>query len=109
MREELVLFMKVRVSIPVDLRIPTAGEFHIDKQTSSDQQPAEWENVVLASGVTGGDYLADLEPGIYQKSISAVGALPGFASTFEITPEGRYIDEAGQTFKIDEDGTLLQQ
>lgn len=101
--------MKVRVSIPVDLRLPEAGEFRIDQQVSSDRQDPGWKNVVLASGVTGGDYLADLEPGIYQKSISAIGALPGFASTFQITPDGQYIDEAAQTFKIGEDGTLIQQ
>ncbi|GHO89243.1 hypothetical protein [Dictyobacter formicarum] len=101
--------MKVRVNIPVDLRLPAAGEFRIDRQASSNQQDASWKNVVLASGVTGGDYLADLEPGIYQKSISAIGAQPGFASTFQITPDGQYIDEAAQIFKIGEDGTLIQQ
>ncbi|GLV60428.1 hypothetical protein KDH_72470 [Dictyobacter sp. S3.2.2.5] len=100
--------MKVRVSIPVDLRLTEPGEFRIDQQVSSDQQDVSWKSVVQVSGVTGGEYVVDLEPGIYQKSISAMGAQPSFASAFQVTPDNHYIDEASQIFKIDEDGTLVQ-
>jgi hypothetical protein len=31
------------------------------------------------------------------------------SSTFQITPDARYIDQAGSMFSIVEDGTLLEQ
>ena len=101
--------MKVRIEIPIDLRLHNKGVFRIRKQLTSSEEGAAWETVASADGVGGGTYLADLEPGQYQKALEAATGQLSTSSTFKITSDARYIDEAGKTFTIAEDGTLLEQ
>jgi hypothetical protein len=68
-----------------------------------------WETVSSTDAISGGTYLADLEPGQYQKVLEAANGQLSTSSTFKITPDARYIDEAGKMFTIAEDGTLLEQ
>jgi hypothetical protein len=101
--------MKVRIEIPIDLRLHNQGVFRISKQLTSSGERTAWETVATTSAISGGTYLADLEPGQYQKVLEASNGQFIASSTFTITPDAKYIDEAGERFPIAEDGTLLEQ
>jgi hypothetical protein len=101
--------MKIRVEIPIDLRLHNQGVFRIRKQlTASSGEGTAWETVCETSAISGGTCLADLEPGQYQKVLEASNGQFVASSMFTITPDARYIDEAGKVFPIAEDGTLLE-
>jgi hypothetical protein len=101
--------MKVRIDIPLDLRLHTQGVFRVRKQLTSSGEGTAWETVATTSAISAGTYLADLEAGQYQKVLEATNGQFITSSTFEITPDAKYIDEAGKMFPIAEDGTLLEQ
>ena len=101
--------MKVRIEIPIDLRLYNQGVFRISKHLPSSGEGTAWETVVSTDAISGGTYLADLEPGQYQKVLEGANRQFISSSTFTITPDARYIDEAGKVFTIAEDGTLLEQ
>ena len=98
--------MKVRIDIPVDLRLNNRVRFLLSKQN---QKEASWETLYSATMASGGEYFADLEPGRYQKTLEATSGQHAFSSTFEITSDGHYIDETGNAYTIAEDGTLIQE
>lgn len=98
--------MKVYIDIPIDLRLHNQGVFRISKQIASS---GDWETVATISPISGGTYLADLEPGQYQKALEAVNGQFVTFSAFKITQDGKYIDEGGTIFTIAEDGTLLER
>jgi hypothetical protein len=98
--------MKVCIDIPVDLRLHNQGVFRISKQLTSS---GAWETVVSTGPISGGTYLADLEPGLYQKVLETANGQFVTFSTFKITQDAKYIDEEGTIFTIAEDGTLLKQ
>ena len=106
--QERVL-MKVHIEIPIDLRLHNMGVFRIRKQLTSSGEGTAWETVAFTDAISGGTYLADLEPGQYQKVLEATDGQFTTSSTFKITQDARYIDEAGKLFTIAEDGTLLEQ
>jgi hypothetical protein len=87
----------------------TQGVFHISKRLTSSEEGTEWEIVSSTDAISAGTYLADLEPGQYQKALEAANGQFITSSTFQITPDARYIDETGKLFAIAEDGTLLEQ
>jgi hypothetical protein len=99
--------MKVRISIPIDLRVPTTREFRVSKQVPDTDGGTSWKTVFSANALSGGEYLADLEPGRYQKTLATTDSFPTFSSIFEITTDRKYIDEEGNTFQISEDGELV--
>ncbi len=101
--------MKVRIEIPIDLRLHNQGVFRISKQFTPSGEGTAWETVCFTDAISGGTYLADLEPGQYQNVLEASNGQFIASSTFTITPDARYIDEAGKIFTITEDGTLLEQ
>jgi len=101
--------MKVRITIPMELRLHNQGVFHIRKQLTSSEEGTEWEIVSSTDAISAGTYLADLEPGQYQKVLEAANGQFITSSTFQITPDAKYIDQAGKMFPIAEDGTLLEQ
>ncbi len=100
--------MKVRIDIPLDLRLHNKGVFRIRKQLTSSGEGTAWETVASTDALSAGTYLADLEPGQYQKVLEATTGQFITSSTFQITPDAKYIDEAGKMFTIAEDGTLLE-
>ncbi|GCE28648.1 hypothetical protein KDA_41320 [Dictyobacter alpinus] len=100
--------MKIKISVPAVLNPQHSGMFRIDQQESASTESVRWQNVVSVSGLVGGDYLADLEPGFYQKSIGDEGGLPTFSTTFEITSEGNYVDAEGNIFQVDEEGNISE-
>ena len=101
--------MKVRITIPIELRLHDKGVFHISKQLTSSEEGTDWEIVFSTDAISAGTYLADLEPGQYQKVLEAANGQFITSSTFQITPDAKYIDQAGKMFPIAEDGTLLEQ
>ena len=101
--------MKVRIDIPIDLRLHNKGVFRISKQATSSGEETAWETVAETDAISAVTYLADLEPGQYQKVLEGANRQFISSSTFTITPDARYIDEAGKVFTIAEDGTLLEQ
>ena len=101
--------MKVRIEIPIDLRLHNQGVFRLSKQPPSSEERTAWETVASTEAISGGTYLADLEPGQYQKVLTGANRQFISSSVFTITPDARYIDEAGEVFTIAEDGTLLEQ
>ena len=101
--------MKVRIDIPIDLRLHNKGVFRISKQLTSSGEGTAWETVYFTDAKGRIQYLADLEPGQYQKVLEATTGQFITSSTFKITPDAKYIDEAGKMFTIAEDGTLLEQ
>lgn len=101
--------MKVYIDIPIDLRLHNNGVFSISKQLTSSGEETAWGTVASVGAISGGTYLADLEPGQYQKVLEAANGQFSTFSTFRITQDAKYIDEAGQMFTIAEDGTLLEQ
>ncbi len=101
--------MKVRIEIPFDLGLHYKGVFRISKQLTSSGEGTAWETVASTDAISAVTYLADLEPGQYQKVLEAATGQFITSSTFEITPDAKYIDEAGKMFTIAEDGTLLEQ
>jgi hypothetical protein len=107
-KKERVL-MKVCITIPLELGLHNSGVFQIRKQFTSSEEGTEWELVSTTSAISAGTYLADLEPGRYQKELEAATGQFITSSTFQITPDARYIDQAGTMFAIAEDGTLLEQ
>jgi hypothetical protein len=106
--QERVL-MKVRIEIPIDLRLHNKRVFRISKQLTSSGEATAWETVCSTDAISGGTYLADLEPGQYQKVLETTTGQFLASSTFKITADAKYIDEAGKIFTIAEDGTLLEQ
>jgi hypothetical protein len=101
--------MKVRIHIPTDLRLHNNGVFRISKQLTSSGEGTAWETVYSTDAISAGTYLADLEPGQYQKVLEATNGQLSNSSTFKITQDGRYIDETENIFTIAEDGTLIEQ
>jgi hypothetical protein len=101
--------MKVRIEIPIDLHLHNQGVFRISKHLPSSEERTAWETVASTDAISGGTYLADLEPGQYQKVLEGANRQFISSSTFTITSDARYIDEAGEVFTIAEDGTLLEQ
>ena len=101
--------MKVRIDIPIDLRLHNKGFFRISKQLTSSGEGTAWETVASTDAISAVTYLADLEPGQYQKVLEATTGQFIASSTFKITPDAKYIDETGNIFTIAEDGTLLEQ
>ena len=101
--------MKVRITIPIELSLHNQGVFHISKQLTSPEEGTEWEIVSSTDAISAGTYLADLEPGQYQKALEAANGQFITSSTFQITPDAKYIDQAGKMFPIAEDGTLLDR
>ena len=101
--------MKVRINIPIELRLHNKGVFRISKQLTSSEEGTDWEIVCSTDAISAGTYLADLEPGQYQKVLETTTGQFLASSTFKITPDSKYIDEAGKIFTIVEDGTLLEQ
>jgi hypothetical protein len=99
--------MKVCISIPIDLRLHNTGEFSVNKQISEPDGGVAWETVFSTNAVSGGEYLATLEPGRYQKVLGPVNGVPTFSSVFEIVSNNTYIDEEGTVFKIMDDGKLI--
>ncbi|HLZ58881.1 MAG TPA: hypothetical protein VKR06_18215 [Ktedonosporobacter sp.] len=97
--------MKVRVDIPLDLRLHSNSVFRITKQVADPTGRTSWETVYLIEAGSGA-YLADLEPGQYQKILETISGPLAVSNTFEITQDGRYIDEVGNVFTIAEDGAL---
>ena len=100
--------MKVCIEIPIDLRLHNQGVFRIRKQLTSSAEGTAWETVAETSAISAVTYLADLEPGQYQKVLETTTGQFLASSTFKITPDAKYIDEAGKMFTITEDGTLLE-
>jgi hypothetical protein len=100
--------MKIRVSIPVDTTLHGDGEFRIMKQITDEHGKTAWELAGFTSAVSGGEFLADLEPGYYQKVESDVNGILSSGSNFEITADGRYIDQDENVFRIAEDGSLVK-
>ncbi len=100
--------MKVRISVPVDLTLHNSGEWRINKQVADAEGKTGWETVVTTNAVSGSEYLVDLEPGHYQKTLGASTGLSSFSSTFEITADRQYIDEEGKAFNIGDDGELTE-
>src|SRR6266567_2911911 len=100
--------MKVRITIPIELSLHNQGVFHISKQLTSSEEGTDWELVSTTSAISAGTYLADLELGQYQKVLAGANGQFITSSTFQITPDARYIDQAGKMFPIAEDGTLLE-
>jgi hypothetical protein len=100
--------MKVSIPIPIELGLHNQGVFHIRKQLTSSEEGTDWELVSTTSAISAGTYLADLEPGQYQKVLEAAKGQFITSSTFQITPDARYIDQAGKVFAIAEGGTLLE-
>lgn len=101
--------MKVRIEIPIDLNLRNKGVFSISKQLTSSEEGMAWETVSSTEAIGGGTYLADLGPGQYQKVLEGANKQFISSSTFKITSDAKYIDEAGKMFIIAEDGTLLEQ
>ena len=101
--------MKVYIDIPLDLRLHNQGVFRIRKQLPSSGEEMAWETVVETSAISAATYLVDLEPGQYQKVLETATGQFIASSTFKITPDAKYIDEAGKLFTIAEDGTLHEQ
>jgi hypothetical protein len=101
--------MKVHIDIPLDLRLHNQDVFRIRKQVTSSGEETAWETVAETDAISAVTYLADLEPGQYQKVLETTTGQFLASSTFKITPDARYIDEAGKIFTIAEDGTLLEQ
>lgn len=101
-------YMKIRVNVPVDTTLHGDGEFRIMKQVMDEHGKASWELAGFTSAVSGGEFLADLEPGYYQKVESDVKGMLSSGSNFEITADGRYIDQDENVFQIAEDGSLLK-
>ena len=101
--------MKVRITLPIELRLHDKGVFRISKQLTSSEEGTDWEIVSSTDAISAGMYLADLEPGQYQKVMEAVNGQFITSSTFQITQDAKYIDQAGKMFTIAEDGTLLEQ
>ena len=101
--------MKVRIEIPIDLRLHNKRVFRISKQLTSSGEATAWETVCSTDAISGGTYLADLEPGQYQKVLEATTGQLSTSSTFKITPDAKYIDETGKLFTIAQDGTLREQ
>jgi hypothetical protein len=101
--------MKVHIDIPTDFSLHNKGVFRISKQLTSSGGETAWETVVSTDAISAVTYLADLEPGQYQKALETTTGQFLASSTFKITPDAKYIDEAGKIFTIAEDGTLLEQ
>ena len=101
--------MKVRIDIPIELRLHNQGVFRISKQLTSSEEGTDWEIVSSTDAISAGTYLADLEPGQYQKVLEAANGQFITSNTFQITHDAKYIDQAGKMFPIAEDGTLLEQ
>lgn len=101
--------MKVHIDIPLDFRMHHQGIFRINKQLTSTGEETVWETVATTSAISAATYLADLEPGEYQKVLETTNGQFISSSTFKITSDARYIDEAGKIFTIAEDGTLLER
>ena len=101
--------MKVHIDIPIDLRLHNKGVFRINKQLTSSGEGMAWETVASTDAISAVTYLADLEPGQYQKELETTTGQFIASSTFKVTPDAKYIDEAGKMFTIAEDGTLLEQ
>jgi len=101
--------MKVRITIPIELSLHNQGVFHISKQLTSSEEGTDWELVSTTSAISAGTYLADLELGQYQKVLEGANGQFITSSTFQITADAKYIDEAGKLFTIAEDGTLIEQ
>ena len=100
--------MKVRIDIPIDLRLHNKGVFRISKQLPSSGEGTAWETIYSTDAISACTYLADLEPGQYQKVLEATNGQLANSSTFKITQDAKYIDETGNIFTITEDGTLLE-
>jgi hypothetical protein len=101
--------MKVRITLPIELRLHNNGVFRISKQFTSSEEGTDWKIVSFTDAISEGTYLADLEPGQYQKVLEAANGQFITSSTFQITRDAKYIDQAGKMFTIAEDGTLLEQ
>jgi hypothetical protein len=101
--------MKVRINIPIELRLRNKGVFRISKRLTSSEEGTDWEIVSSTDAISAGTYLANLEPGQYQKVLEAANGQFITSSTFQITQDAKYIDQAGKMFTIAEDGTLLEQ
>jgi hypothetical protein len=98
--------MKVQVAIPIDLRLNNTGDFSISKQVTDDKGNASWHMLYTTNSVSGGEYIADLEPGQYQKTLQGPTGSLMSSSTFRITEDGKYVDESGEVFTIGDDGKL---
>lgn len=101
--------MKVRIDIPMELRLHNQGVFRINQQFTSSKGETTWETVASTDAIAGGSYLVDLKPGQYEKVLEAIDGLFITASMFMITWDGKYIDQGGKILNIAGDGTLLEQ
>jgi hypothetical protein len=99
--------MKVRIDIPVDLRLNNSGTFRVNQQRSDPEQNIIWKTVIAIDAVSGGQLLADLEPGHYQKTLETANGQLASSTNFELRQDGTYVDNEGQAFKITEDGNLM--
>jgi hypothetical protein len=99
--------MKVRIDIPIDLRLNNSGTFRINQQHSDPEKEITWKTVIAIDAVSGGQLLAHLEPGYYQKTLETANGQLASSSNFELRQDGTYVDEEGHTFKITEDGNLM--
>ena len=99
--------MKVRIDIPIDLRLNNSGTFRVNQQRSDPEKNITWKTVIAIDAVSGGQLLADLEPGYYQKTLETANGQLASSTNFELRQDGTYVDEEGQTFKITEDGNLM--
>jgi hypothetical protein len=101
--------MKVHIDIPLDLGSHHQDVFRISKLVTASGEQTAWETIAETSAISAVTYLADLEPGQYQKVLETTTGQFLSSNTFTITADAKYIDEAGKIFSIAEDGTLLEQ
>jgi hypothetical protein len=99
--------MKVRIDIPMELRLHNQGVFRVNKQLTSSEEGTSWETVSSTDTISGGTYLVDLKPGQYEKVLEATNGQFITSSMFIITQDAKYIDQGGKMFSIAWDGTLL--
>jgi hypothetical protein len=87
--------MNVRIRIPIDLHLHHTGTFRIMKQVTTPDGRTSWQTIGSTTAVSGGEYLADLEPGFYQKTLETAQGSLAFSSFFQITEDGALIEDIG--------------
>ncbi len=101
--------MKVRIEVLLELCLHNQGVFRLSKQLTSSEEGKTWKTLCSTEAISGGTYLADLEPVQDQKVLEGPrdnSSLPARSSSQQMPATSL---KRERCLPIAEDGTLLKQ
>ncbi len=99
--------MKVRIEVLLELCLHNQGVFRLSKQLTSSEEGKTWKTLCSTEAISGGTYLADLEPVQDQKVLEGPNSSLPARSRSQQMPATSLKRE--RCLPIAEDGTLLKQ